>query len=180
MKTTVKNTLNNENGMIMVVVLIILVIITLLGLSASRTAVTEIQIATNERQLVNELCDAEGGLINTMEAPATWLTDAFLTAETAANGETTVSYTDPAADFNGDGNVDATVEIRCIEATGTAVAGLSAAANDLPVSQHITPPPAGSGYSLKYFEVRRYGITATSSTGNTQVQAGVWKVFNKF
>ena len=180
MKMTVKNTLNNEDGMIMVVVLIILVIITLLGLIASRTAVTEIQIATNERQLVNELCDAEGGLINTLETPTTWLTDAFLTAETAAGGETTVSYADPAVDFNGDGNADAMVEIRCIEETGTAVAGLSDAANDLPISPHITPPPAGSGYSLKYFEVRRYGVTATSLTGNTQVQAGVFKVFNKF
>jgi len=180
MKTTFNNTLNNEKGVIMVVVLMILVIVTLIGLSASRTAVTEIQMSSNERQVVDNFCEAEGGLINTLETPETWLTDAFLTAETAVGGETTVSYSDPAADFNGDGNVDATVEIRCIESTGTAVAGLSAAANDLPVSQHITPPPAGSGYSLKYFEVRRYGITATSSTGNTQVQAGVFKVFNKF
>ncbi|RPH50627.1 MAG: hypothetical protein EHM85_09730 [Desulfobacteraceae bacterium] len=173
MKTTINNTLNNENGIIMVVVLVILVIITLLGLSASRTAVTEIQMASNERQLVDDFCKAEGGLINTLEIPATWLTDDFLTA-----GETTAAASVP-INYDG-GAVDATVEVRCIEETGTAVAGLSNAANDLPVSPHITPPPAGSGYSLKYFEVRRYGVTATSSTGNTQVQAGVWKVFNKF
>jgi len=174
MKMTVKNTLNNEDGMIMIVVLIILVIITLLGLSASKTAITEIQMASNERQLVEELCDAEGGLINTLENPA-WLTDAFLSAD-----PTTASSGQIAADFNADGIVDARVEVRCIESTGTAVAGLSDAANDLPAIPHITPPPAGSGYSLKYFEVRRYGITTTSSTGNTQVQAGVFKVFNKF
>ena len=180
MKMTVKNTLNNEDGMIMIVVLIILVIITLLGLSASKTAITEIQMASNERQLVEELCDAEGGLINTLENPQTWLTNAFLTAETAPGGETLVSYTDPAADFNADGTPDARVEIRCIESTGNPVPGLSTPANDLPNMMHVAPPPVGSGYSLKYFEVRKYGVTATSSTGNTQVQAGVFKVFNKF
>ena len=173
MKTTVKNTLNNENGVIMVVVLFILVIVTLIGLSASRTSVMEIQMATNERQLVDDLNKAEGGLINTLETPTTWMTDDFMTADpTTASDKVTIN-------FDG-GAVDAMVEIRCIEETGTAVAGLSAAANDLPASPHITPPPAGSGYSLKYFEARRYGITATSLTGNTQVQAGVWKVFNKF
>ena len=175
MKTKVENTLNNENGMIMVVVLIILVIITLLGLTASQTAMTEIQIATNERRLVEDLCRGEGVLTDTLETSPAWMTDAFLTADptTAAASVTRV------VDFNGGGN-DATVEVRCIEVTGTAVAGLSASANSLPVSPHITPPPAGSGYSLKYFEARRYGVTATSSTGNTQVQAGVFKVFNKF
>jgi Tfp pilus assembly protein PilX len=174
MKTTFNNTFNNEKGVIMVVVLMILVIVTLLGLSASRTAVTEIQMSSNERQLVEDFCKAEGGLINTLETPETWLTDDFLTADPTAASNT------GAINFDGDANVDATVEVRCIEETGTAVADLSNAANDLPVSRHITPPPVGSGYSLKYFEVRRYGVTATSSTGNTQVQTGVWKVFNKF
>jgi len=176
METTVKNTLNNEDGMIMIVVLIILVIVTLLGIFATRTAVMDIQMATNYRQNVDEFSDAEGGLINSLENPQTWLTDAFLTADP------TVAFSTGSGpiDFNADGNADATVEVRCIEETGTAVAGLSDAANDLPAIPHITPPPAGSGYSLKYFEVRRYGITTTSSTGNTQVQAGVFKVFNKF
>ncbi len=172
METTVKNTLNNENGMIMVVVLIILVIVTLLGLSASKTAVTEIQIATNERQLVDDLCKAEGGLINTLETPTAWMTDPFLTADP------TMANFAGAVDFNGGAN-DATVEVRCIEGTGTPVGGLSAAANDFPVMPHTAPPPPGSGFSLKGFEIRRYGVTATS-TGNTQVQAGVFKVFNKF
>ena len=47
-----------------------------------------------------------------------------------------------------------------------------AAANRLPLQRHIAPPPSGSGFSLKYFEVRRYGVTATSTTGNTRVQVG--------
>ena len=179
MKTT-KNTLNNENGMIMVAVLMILVIITILALSASRTAVIEMQIATNESQAVNEFYNAERGLINTLETSGTWMDDAFLSA----------NPTDPAAtstgnvDFNGDGVDDARMEVRCIENTMAPavvpVPGISAAANNVPVIQHIGPPPAGSGYSSDLFEVRRYAVTATSLTGNTQVQAGVWMVFNTF
>ena len=51
---------------------------------------------------------------------------------------------------------------------------------DVPQQAHIGPPPTGSGYSLKYFEVRRYAVTGTSDNGNTQIQVGAWKVFNKF
>ena len=62
-------------------------------------------------------------------------------------------------DIDGDGTNDFTFEIRCIEATGTAIAApfgdLSDAADNLPVMQHVSIPPVGSGYSLKYFEVRR-------------------------
>ena len=126
---------------------------------------------------MEDLCRAEGGLIDTLETSPAWMTDAFLTAgpTTAAASVTRV------VDFNGGGN-DATVEVRCIEdTTGVVVPvpGLTAAANDVPVSPHVTPPPPGSGFDFN-FEVRRYGVTATSSTGNTQVQAGVFKVFNKF
>ena len=82
----------------------------------------------------------------------------------------------------------ATVEVRCIHDESVSippglsgpVAGLSDAANTVPYQPHIGPPPSGSGFSLKYFEVRRYGITATSATGNTQTQIGTYKVFNKY
>ena len=33
---------------------------------------------------------------------------------------------------------------------------------------------------MKFFEARRYAVTGTSTTGNTHVQVGAWKVFNKF
>ena len=167
MNTTAKNTLNNEKGMIMVVVLMILVIITILGLSASQTSITEMQIATNENRVVDDFYNAEGGLINILETPQTWLTDGFLSAEIyEASYEGTVSF---------DGN-NPEVEIRCIQDVDSDVSD----ANDLPEIKHISSPPVGSGYSLKYFEVRRYGVTVTSSPGNTQLQSGVWKVFNKF
>jgi len=57
---------------------------------------------------------------------------------------------------------------------------LSQPADTLPLQSHIAPPPEGSGYSLKYFEVRRYGITASSTDGNSRIQVGAWKVFNKY
>jgi PilX N-terminal len=95
-------------------------------------------------------------------------------------------------DMNGDGSNDALfdidgdgindkIEIRCIEDTGgTHTGNLSDAANSLPNMKHISIPPIGSGYSLKYFEVRKYGITGTASNGCSKVQVGAYKVFNKF
>ena len=60
----------------------------------------------------------------------------------------------------------ATVEARCIEQTGATIPSISDAANRWPRLRHVGPPPPASGYSMKYFEVRRYGVTGTSSTGN--------------
>lgn len=189
MRATIKNTLNNEEGFILVLVLLMLAVVTVIGIAATRTSDTEMQIAANERSRVNEFYNAEGGLIDIMERsttdlPATWspasvggwMTNNFLTA-----GETTAAFIGR-VDFDGDGVNDTTVEIRCVEGTGTPDTGgvLSAAANNFPLQSHIGPAPAGSGYSVKYFEVRRYAVTATSTSGNTQLQSGVWKVFNKF
>ena len=86
---------------------------------------------------------------------------------------------DATFDIDGDG-IDDKIEIRCIKGSAATVAGLSATANDLPQMDHVSIPPIGSGYSLKYFEVRKYGITGTTSNGCSQVQLGAYKVFNKF
>jgi hypothetical protein len=113
-------------------------------------------------------------LENYNSGPTTWMTNDFLTADPAAANNTVTS-----SDESGD--AVATVEVRCIEQTATPIPPpFSDAANNIPRQPHIGAPPAGSGYSLKYFEVRRYGITGTSTNGNTQIQVGAWKVFNKF
>ena len=120
------------------------------------------------------------------------MTDEFLTAgETNANfisdNTTDVGNCDPAdpdtwlvGDFDNDCGPDLKIEIRNVEETGTYVAALTDAANDLPLQRHIGPPPAGSGYSIKHFEIRRYGVTTRSPDGNTRLQTGVFMVFNKF
>lgn len=174
MKSTVKYTINNEKGFVLVAALLMVVVVTIIGIAATRTSETEIQISVNEREYVNQFYNTEGALIDTLERPGTWLTTTFLT--TPLNSANHIINN---VDFNADGTPDADVEIRCIEETGTPISDLRDAANDLPLQKHIAPPPPGSGYSMKYFQVRRYGVTATSATGNTQIQTGVWKVFNK-
>ncbi len=114
MAATVKNILNNENGMALVIVILMLVIITILGIGATQTSTTEVQLASNERRLVDEFYKAEGGLLDTLERSNIWLTDTFLLA-----GETAASYTNPNVNFDG-GAIDAIAEIRYISKCGNA------------------------------------------------------------
>ena len=184
--------MKNERGMVLVVAVLILTVVTIIGIAALTTSDTELQISSNEKQLTVQFYDAEAGQIEAMEWRTAWMTDDFLTAgDTLANfisdNATDVGDCDPEdpdtwimGDFDNDCNPDLKIEIRCVEDTGTAVAGLSNAANDLPLQKHKGPPPVGSGYSLKHFEIRRYGVTSTSQDGNTRVQTGVYMVFNKF
>jgi hypothetical protein len=187
MVATAKRIIGNENGFVLGASILISAILLLAGVLALWTSNTEMHVVRNEGDLTLEFYNAEGGVIDALEKydtmidastydPMAWLTDAFLLAgETAANS--TVSSKNAA-----DESV-ARVEVRCISNTATSTVleeNLSAAANNLPQQRHIAPPPSGSGFSLKYFEIRRYGITATSATGNTQVQIGAYKVFNKY
>lgn len=176
MIATAKETINSESGFVLVLAVLMLAVITVIGVAATRTSETESRIASNERQIANEFYNAEGALIDTLErAITTWLapTSPFVT-----DGETVASYTS-STDFDSDGTNDATVEVRYIGDLGATIDGLSTAANDIPLVAHIGPPPPDSGYSMKHFEIRRYGVTTTSTTGNTQIQTGVYKVFNK-
>jgi hypothetical protein len=152
-------------------------ILLLVGILAIRTSNTETLVVRNEGDLTREFYRAEGAVVDSLEnyntGPTFWLTDDFLLAGPLSAYNIVTSY-------DQHGEPVATVEARCIEETGTSIPGLSDAANHLPSQRHVGPPPSGSGFSMKYFEVRRYGITATSRTGNTQVQVGAWKIFNKY
>jgi Tfp pilus assembly protein PilX len=170
--------INDEKGSVVVLALIMVVLLSLLGMAVTRTTSIDVQVAGNEGRAVQNLYEAESADNYALETTSTWMTNAFLTSDpTAANSDNLV-------DLDGDGNKDVRIEIRCIEGTGTAIVppagNLSNGANNLPLMQHKAPPPAGSGYSLKSFEIRRYGITGTGLNGNTQVQIGAYKVFNKF
>jgi hypothetical protein len=167
----------NEDGFILGASILISAILLLAGVLALWTSSTEMHVVRNESDLTIEFYNAEGGAVDALEnfgsGPTRWLTDAFLLAGPAEAGSVVTS-----ADTHG--QAVATVEVRCIEDTGATIEELSPEANALPRQRHITAPPAGSGYSLKYFEVRRYGLTARSATGNTRVQIGAYKVFNKY
>ncbi len=165
---------NNENGSVIVLALIMVVLLSLLGMAVSRTSSIDVQVASNETAALQDLYQAESADKYALETTSTWMTDGFLaSAVTAANDKRDV-------DLDGNSVNDATVEIRCIELSGTPIASLSQDANNLPLIRHIGPPPIGSKSSLSKFVIRRYGITSTSLTSNTTVQIGAYKLFNKF
>lgn len=170
-------TVDNDKGFVLGASILVSAILILAGVFAVWKSSTEMQVVRNESDMIREFYNAEAGVIDGLEnyntGPTQWMTNDFLT-DKPSSANSTVSYNDEAD------NPIATIEVRCIEDTGATISGLSDAANTLPQQPHIAPPPKGSGYSLKYFEVRRYGITGTSSAGNTQIQVGSWKVFNKF
>ena len=178
MMKSLKHTLNNENGFVLGISILISTILLLAGVLAIWTANTEVKIVRNEGQMISEFYSAEAGVIDALEnydsGPTTWLTNDFLSADPTEANNTVISSEES-------GDAVATVEVRCIEQTATPIPPpFSDAANNIPRQPHIGAPPAGSGYSLKYFEIRRYSLTATSTNGNTQIQVGAWKVFNKF
>jgi len=166
-----KALIQNEEGSVIVLALVLLVLLTILGISATRTSTIEVQIAANERQAVQNLYRTEAGDHYALEMSSTWMTNAFLTA-----AETAAFSTQNNVAIDSAGAPDVNIEIRCIQNIDSNIAD----ANNLPFQKHIDPPPVGSGYSLDDFEIHRYGITATSTDGSSQVQIGAYKVFNKF
>jgi len=171
-----KKTIENEHGFVLGTAILVSAIMILAGTYAIWTANTELHMVRNESEMIREFYNAEAGVVDAIEnynedtASTQWLTNTFLLDEEDASNVAT--YTDG-------GTPLALVEVRCIR-DSVYDSPLSDAADKLPLQPHISTPPVGSGYSLKYFEVRRYAITATSANGNTQVQVGVWKIFNKY
>jgi len=166
---SLKRTINNEDGIVLIACILIISILTITGLSATRISNTEALIVRNEGQMAEEFYDTETAVIEARENFLPWMTTAFLTS-------------DP-DDETGNGfyvNPEATLEVRnIVDTAGVDFAGLSNNADDLPLRLNEEPPPEGSGYSMKFFIVRNYGITATSINGNTVIQVGAWKIFNK-
>jgi len=174
--------LTDDSGFVMGTAIMVSAILILAGVFAIWTASTEVQLVRNESELIREFYNAEAGVVDALENYKTgttqWLTNNFLLDGPAKAG--TIVYS---VDPNGQRVCD--IEVRCIREDYSdddteLIENLSLQARTLPRQRHVGPPPTGSGFSLKYFEVRRYGITATSSEGNTQLQVGAWKVFNKY
>ncbi len=185
--------LSNERGFVLGASILISAILLLAGVLALWTSTTEMHVVRNEGELTREFYNSEAAVIDALEnynrgptgkgdAGAThWLTDQFL-----LDGPLAANHRFFALDAQN--RPIAEVRVRCITDAGVGIdfdedgqitAG-ETAANSLPQQRHVSAPPPGSGFSLKYFEIRRYGITATSLTGNTRVQVGAYKVFNKY
>ena len=168
--------IDNEDGFVLGAAILVSAILILAGVLSLWTSNTEVQVVRNEGLMTREFYNAEGGvidaLVNYNNGSTNWLTDDFMIDDPEAANNTVVSN-------DANGQPVATIEARCVTLNASDTA-LSQQADTLPLQSHIAPPPEGSGYSLKYFEVRRYGITATSTDGNSRIQVGAWKVFNKY
>lgn len=157
--------------------ILIVVIITLFFLSAiwmvglSRTS-SEFEQVGSRKASVARLYRVEQALVTAYETPSSWLTDGFL--QDVSADPVTASTTTPVADPD-TGRVLAQLTVRPIQNIDSA----AAQSNRLPVQVHETAPPAGSGYGLNKFVVRRFGISAASPDGKTVTQSGVWVVLNK-
>ncbi len=193
MSSTPRDILKDERGFILGASILISAVLLLAGVLALWTSTTEMHVVRNEGDLTREFYASEAAVIDALEnydrgttgkgeeGATHWLTDQFL-----LDGPLAANYRFFALDAQS--RPIAEVRVRCITDAAVAIdfdedgqAGpAEIAANDLPRQRHISAPPPGSGFSLKYFEIRRYGITATSLTGNTRVQVGAYKVFNKY
>ncbi len=179
----IKKTVNNENGMVMIFSLMVLMILTISGVAAINISNNETSIVRNEQLSSTEFYQTESGINDARLNFVNWLTNTFLTvSETTASAEFDSLSTGP------NGPV-ATIRVRCIEPTmtpvfdanpNTPVIDAGSVADQMPAMPHIGNAPLGSGNSVKFLEIRRYSITSTSTAGNTIIQAGVWKVFNKY
>jgi Tfp pilus assembly protein PilX len=172
-----EKTIDNESGIVTIVALLVMVTLTIAGIVAVNISNNETGIVRNEQIWATDFYNTESGLNDARINYNNWLDNNFLTED-----ETTASTTFNTVAEDENGNSLANIQARCIatDNSGNVVAVFNNVADDIPAMSHTAPPPAGSGYSSKNFQIRRYSLTATSADGTTIVQTGVWKIFNKY
>lgn len=163
---------SNENkGSILVISVIILMLLSIIGVAAFNTTKIELYIARNDKIYKENFYLCESAL-HTCLADQSWLvSNSSLFNSTNMNP---VSYP---LDMNSDGINETLIEISRISTSSTN------GTFDIPSIPHIVSPPAGSGFGMKDFEVRRYALTvstnSTTGSGRNVIQGGCWKVFKK-
>jgi len=196
---TLRATMNNRDGFILVTSLVIMLVLILLGTFAFNMTVAELQIARNDRVAKEDFYNQESCIASGKFQFRTWLTTAYL-----IKSETTAFFPPAGNDTNGNGFNDLSeckdpngivrgaYKVRDIEITGTSIAGWDDAAsfpnaadhpaNKFPKMAHKDKPVPGSGTDPKNFEIRRYVMTSYSPENdrNIVLQQGVYKIFNKF
>ena len=154
MKTKFKDTINNENGFVIVIALIMLAIVTVIGIAATRTSETELQISGNEKlhKLSFYAAEAARGYVaddnslyggdNITEGVGIYFPN---------NADPSATYDlDPTQSFKGD----------------VGYIGFSA-------------PPRGSGYEAEKFKAHRYQMTCDGygpSNSQSKIEAGFYRI----
>ena len=165
----------DQKGSAIITAIMISLLILLIGMVTMDVANNETTIEGNTIRETMDFYYVDGAASEALESADNWLVN--------LTGSPTTSFTSLNSTFlDRNGNPTALLEARCIEPTLVTIGQLSDPANDIPPLRHTSSPPEGSGYGMKSFEIRRFAITATSSTGlgSNAIQVGAWKVFNKF
>jgi len=166
-----KTLLQNERGNSLILVIIILFAVTMAGMLGLTETEREIQRSGVAKFKVIDFYHADAGISAAVSTSGDWLTDSFLSADV-----TTASFTYAvSADIEGTTTALASVTALPIQDLNATVA----TTRGLPFAAHIGIPPAGSGFGIGKFQTRRYALTSVSSTTDTTLQVGVWKIFNK-
>ena len=174
--TFLEKIIDNEDGFVLGTSILVSAILILAGVLAIWTSNTEVKIVRNEGQMMREFYNAEAGLIDAIDNYSNWLTNEFLIGDSTSG----ISMTSEI-----DNKPIATVNVRPIEYTEDGddpilYSGLNPHSNIVPNMHHIELPPDESGNSLQHFVRRNYAITAISEEGNTIIQTGTWKLFNRY
>lgn len=164
---------SNEDGYVLIVTVLLLLMLTIIGIAATHTAIIELQISGNNRRMVEDFYVAEGALITVLENSDWWLDDVL-----AENGAAS-AYWLGNVDIDGDDANDASIEIRCVERHKSDIVVPKLGVINIPSDRHIAPPPINSGYSVRYFTIRKFAATATDLRSGISLQSGVWKIFSK-
>lgn len=196
----ISNVTNNQNGFVLATSMLVLMVLTLIGISATTTTITELQIAGNDRFSKEDFYNQEASLVNGKVRSDDWLPTllaggvnaSFPPAPTTApNTDLNGNGMDDRSDYiDSNGNVVGSYKVRRIENPGVTIAAwddvanynnaASHPANQVPILDHTDKPPVGSGYSA-ILMIARYAITSYSNDNNrnTVLQEGAYKVYQQ-
>ncbi len=164
--------LRDEKGAVLPYILVSVFFLSFLWiLSLSRTT-GEFKWVGFNRQVTDQFYAADAALAVAYENKNFWMTDAFH-ADIENDAATAVLDNKTMIDENGDPL--GTLAFRPIQDEDEA----AAAANNLPVQRHEVSPPEGSGHGMKFFVIKRFGVTSVSPDGSRQIQSGAWVLQNK-
>jgi hypothetical protein len=154
MKTKFKDTINNENGFVIVIALIMLAIVTVIGIAATRTSETELQISGNEKLHKLSFYAAEAARGYVADDNSLYGGDNI----TAGVGIYFPNNADPSATYDLDPTQSFKGDVGYI--------GSSA-------------PPRGSGYGAGKFKAHRYQMTCDGygpSNSQSKIEAGFYRI----